>query len=79
MISITPFNLSPASPSEPAAPREDYGEVEYLLGRADVETVAAIRAIDPRVAVSHAGMAKRYSEQSRELIARIDEAVEPRR
>lgn len=68
MISLTPFD-------EPAAANQDFGEVEYLLRRADEETVAAIRATDNRVFQSHAGMAKRYSVRSIELMARIDSAA----
>ncbi len=65
MISLTPFD--PA-----ATDNDDFGEVEYLLRRADEETVAAIRATDDRVFASHAGMAKGYSIKSLEMIARID-------
>ena len=60
MISLTPLN--PAASST-----EDFGEVEYLLRRADEETVAAIRATDNRVVASHAGMATSYSTRSLEL------------
>lgn len=70
MISTTPLQ-----PDQPAT-REHYGEVEFLLRRADEETVAAIRAVDDRVHASHAGMAKSYSIKSRELIARLDDAGE---
>ena len=69
MISTTP--LQP----DPPIRGEHYGEVEYLLRRADEETVAAIRSIDERVHASHAGMAKYYSIKSREMIARLDEAA----
>ena len=61
MISTTPLQ-----PDQPAT-REHYGEVEFLLRRADEETVAAIRAVDDRVHASHAGMAKSYSIKSREI------------
>ncbi len=65
-------------PPEPAppAPREDFDEVEYLLRRADKEVVAAIRANDPRVHDSHAGLARRYARASRALIAKIDAEAE---
>ena len=66
MISLTPIDPNPL----PA--NEDFGEVEYLLRRADEESVAAIRATDDRVHASHAGMAKSYSLKSLAMIARID-------
>ena len=69
MISTTPL------PTDRSTDSEHYGEVEYLLRRADEETVAAIRSIDERVHASHAGMAKSYSIKSRELIARLDDAA----
>ena len=69
MISLTPMEAR-ETPSN-----EDFGEVEYLLRRADEETVAAIRATDNRVFESHAGMAKGYSIRSLEMIARIDVAA----
>ncbi len=66
MISLTPFI------SEEPTPGEDFGEVHYLLRRADEESIAAIRATDMRVHDSHAGMARRYSTKSLALIARLD-------
>ena len=69
MISLTPLDSTPTPASE------DFGEVEYLLRRADQETVAAIRATDDRVYASHAGMAKGYSVKSLAMIARIDGAA----
>ena len=69
------ISLAPIQPGQPVK-TENFGEVEYLLRRADEETVAAIRAVDDRVHASHAGMAKSYSIKSRELIARLDDAVE---
>jgi len=68
------ISLTPMQPGQSAA-NEDFGEVEYLLRRADEETVAAIRATDHRVHASHAGMAKGYSIKSLEMIARIDGAA----
>ena len=68
MISFTPLE-----PGRPAAD-EDFGEVEYLLRRANEEAVAAIRATDNRVHASHAGMARSYSAKSLEMIARLDGA-----
>ena len=65
---ISPGPLEP----EQTLRREDFGEVENLLRRADVEVVAAIRANDPRVHDSHAGLAKRYGRASQALIARLD-------
>ncbi|WP_394999956.1 hypothetical protein [Sphingomonas sp.] len=69
---ISPGPLEP----EQTLRREDFGEVEYLLRRADVEVVAAIRANDPRVRDSHAGLAKRYGRASRALIAKLDAEAE---
>ncbi len=66
MISLTPLDPD----TQPAS--GDYGEVEYLLRRANEETVAALRATDNRVTASHAGMAKCYSIRSVELMERID-------
>ena len=53
MISFTPLD------TDASAANENFGEVEYLLRRADEETVAAIRATDSRIPASHAGMAKK--------------------
>ena len=72
MISITPFDLNAWPAAEPAAAREDFSEVEYLLKRADEESVAAIRAVDPRVHDSHLGLARGYSRASHALMAKID-------
>ncbi len=72
MISITPFDLDSWPATEPTAPREDFSEVEYLLKRADEESVAAIRAVDPRVHDSHLGMARSYSRASHALMAKLD-------
>ena len=72
MISITPFDLDSWSAAEPASAREDFSEVEYLLKRADEESVAAIRAVDPRVHDSHLGLARGYSRASHALMAKID-------
>ena len=72
MISITPFDLDSWSAAEPAPAREDFSEVEYLLKRADEESVAAIRAVDPRVHDSHLGLARGYSRASHALMAKLD-------
>ena len=72
MISITPFDLDSWPAAEPVAVREDFSEVEYLLKRADEESVAAIRAVDPRVHESHLGMARSYSRASHALMAKLD-------
>lgn len=65
MISVSPFE---AGHDVAHACRE----VAYLLRRADHETVAAIRADDPRASDSHAVLARHYGERSRDLIARLD-------
>ena len=69
MISLTPLE------TKLLRANEDFGEVEYLLRRADEESVAAIRATDDRVHASHAGMARNYSLKSLAMIARIDGAA----
>ena len=66
MISLTPLD------SDERTTHNHFDEVEYLLRRADEETVAAIRATDNRVYASHAGMAKNYSIKSLELMAELD-------
>jgi len=66
MISVSPFE---AGSSQSANIRE----VEYLLRRADHETVAAIQAIDPRASDSHRVLACHYGKQSRALIAQLDD------
>lgn len=66
MMSLTPFD------HEPPSDRDDFGEVEYLLRRANVESIAAIRSTDDRVVASHAGMALSYSARSLALMARLD-------
>ena len=65
MISVSPFQAETNATAECA-------EVEYLLRRADHETVAAIRATDPRASDSHATLALHYGEQSRQLMAQFD-------
>ena len=56
MISPTPL------PTDPDA------DVDYALRRAEEESIAAVRAIDPRVEDSHAGLAALYTERSLRLI-----------
>ncbi len=50
-----------------AAPQPASGELEYLLRRAEQESIAAIRSIDPRVAGPHAEMACVYSAHVQSL------------
>lgn len=64
MISISPFEAGEVD--------RHACEVAYLLRRADHETVAAIRAVDPRASDSHAILARHYGERSRDLMARLD-------
>ena len=68
MISVSPFESEASLAHESA-------EVEYLLRRSDDETVAAIKAIDPRASDSHTALARHYGERSRRLMARMDERV----
>ena len=69
MISVSVFEAETKFTQECA-------EVDYLLRRADHETVAAIQALDPRASDSHAGLALHYGAQSRELLGRLDERRE---
>ena len=69
MISVSPFNAE-------VSLSEDGREVKYLLRRADHESVAAIRATDPRARDSHAVLARHYGEQSRQLMAKFDEQAD---
>ncbi len=43
-------------------------QLDYLLRRAEQESIAAIRTIDPRAADPHAQMACVYSERARSLL-----------
>lgn len=45
-------------------------QLEYLLRRAEQETVAAVRSVDPRAAEPHEHMASAYSAQAAELLGR---------
>lgn len=69
MISVSPFEAG-------FSLSKHRREVDYLLRRADHETVAAIRASDPRASDSHRILARLYGEQSRELIAKFDEQAD---
>lgn len=43
-------------------------QLDYLLRRAQQESIAAIRTLDPRAAKSHAQMASVYSAQAMTLL-----------
>jgi len=43
-------------------------DLDHALRRAEEESIAAVRAIDPRVEDSHAGLAALYTERSLRLI-----------
>ena len=45
-------------------------EIEYLLRRAEQESIAAVRSVDPRAAEPHAHMASIYSAQAMALLGR---------
>lgn len=49
------------------APSPD--QLDYLLRRAEQESIAAIRSVDPRASEPHAQMASLYSAQARTLLA----------
>ena len=50
-------------------------DLDHALRRAEEESIAAIRAIDPRVEDSHAGLAALYTERSLRLIEGADPDV----
>ena len=59
-----------AQPEPQPAPEQ----LDYLLRRAEQESIAAIRTGDPRVAEPHTQMASVYSERARSLLGdRADE------
>ncbi len=43
-------------------------QLDYLLRRAEQESIAAIRSLDPRAAGPHAHMAISYSARARSLL-----------
>jgi len=43
-------------------------QLDYLLRRAQQESIAAIRSVDPRAAGPHEHMANLYSAQARNLL-----------
>lgn len=45
-------------------------ELDYLLRRAEQESIAAVRSVDPRAAKPHEHMACAYSAQALALLAR---------
>lgn len=45
-------------------------QIDYLLRRAQQESIAAIRSVDPRAAGLHEQMADLYGAQARNLLAR---------
>jgi hypothetical protein len=45
-------------------------QLEYLLRRAEQESIAAVRSVDPRAAQPHEDMASAYSAQVVELLER---------
>ncbi len=51
-----------------AAPAPE--QLEYLLRRAEQESIAAVRSVDPRAAEPHAHMASIYSAQAMALLGR---------
>lgn len=49
-------------------PKDPDDDVNYALRRAEEESIAAVRATDPRVEESHAGLAALYTDRSLRLI-----------
>jgi hypothetical protein len=45
-------------------------QLDYLLRRAQQESIAAIRSVDPRAAAPHEHMASFYGAQARTLLGR---------
>lgn len=52
-------------------------ELDYLLRRAEQESIAAIRSADPRAAGPHEHMATRYSAQALELLGERARPIPP--
>ena len=57
-----------AQPETIEAPAPE--ELDYLLRRAEQESIAAVRSVDPRAAEPHAQMASAYSAQAMALLGR---------
>ena len=45
-------------------------QLDYLLRRAEEESIAAIRSVDPRASAPHAQMSSAYSAQAMALLGR---------
>ncbi len=58
MISLTPIAAADGSP------RSSSAELDLYLGRAQQESIAAVRATDDRAAASHCVMAAHYSAKA---------------
>lgn len=54
-----------SAPNQPAPAPE---QLDYLLRRAEQESIAAIRTIDPRAAEPHAQMACAFTERALTLL-----------
>jgi hypothetical protein len=50
------------------APQPEAGQLDYLLRRAEQETIAAMRTVDARASASHAQMASAYGAQVLSLL-----------
>lgn len=69
MLSLTPLFDEAGYPDH----AQSCADVGYFLRRAEEESIAAIRAPDPRAASSHSGLATLYSSKSIELIQSLSD------
>lgn len=61
--------MTAAEPTAAATPEQ----LDYLLRRAEQESIAAVRSIDPRVAEPHARMARAFSARALRLLGEAPE------
>ncbi len=64
------------APAQPApAPEPTPERLDYLLRRAEQESIAAIRTVDPRAAEPHAQMASEYSARALSLLGQVPASI----
>lgn len=63
MISLTPMAAANDRQSTNSA------ELDLYLARAEQESIASLRAVDPRAAASHSTMAAHYSAKAASLLS----------
>jgi hypothetical protein len=62
MISLTPLAANDRQSTNSA-------ELDLYLARAEQESIASVRAVDPRAAASHCTMAAHYSAKAAALLS----------